>query len=388
MNPAPLIDFYVSAKIEGEESQIAIIKLRPSEVLRAESGSMMYLTDGIEMTTSLGSGGMSSAMSRMLTGQNIFLTDFTYNGTDKGTVALGTDFPSKILRLSLDDLPEQTLVCQKGAYLASNTTVNIDMEFTRSLTAGFFGGEGFILQKLTGKGDVLVKGGGTIKEMTLRPGENLRVTSGSLVAFERSVNYDVQMVKGISNAMFGGEGLFMTTLTGPGRIWIQGMPPDRMIAAISQRVPSGGGIGLGVPIVMPGGGGEAAAGAGETAAGAGEAGTAGAAMVGNEAASMPEQGATPEASSLAFGDAAPESTASTSSSAHTLGNEDSSFGDNDTNAFSTEANEPTLEDGNQFGSDGEMFGDGTSSGDFGDTGGDAAGGVLGSIWDLVTGNNN
>jgi uncharacterized protein (AIM24 family) len=192
----------------------------------------------------------------MLTGQNMFLTDFRYEPTTgSGTVGLGTDFPSKILRFRLSDHPDGMLVCQKGAFLASShSNVAIEVQFTKSLTAGFFGGQGFVLQKLSGEGDVLIKGGGTIVKRQLRDGETLRVTSGSIVALESTIQYDVQMMPGITNAVFGGEGLFVTTLTGPGHVWLQGLPPDRMIAEIARRVPSGGGIGLGIPIGMGGGG--------------------------------------------------------------------------------------------------------------------------------------
>ena len=257
-NDSP-IDFAVSSKIEGEESQIATIKLIEGEKLRAESGSMLFMTQGIEMATNL-EGGASSAFRRMMTGQNIFLTDFTYNGSTKdkdggggsGTVALGTDFPSKIVRLSLDDYGG-SLIAQRGAYLASNASVDIQMEFTKTMTAGFFGGQGFILQRLIGEGDVLIKAGGTLVERVLKDGEVLRASSGSIVAFEPTVSYDIQMMQGVKNVMFGGEGLFVTTLKGPGRIWLQGMPPDRMIAEIVSRVPTGGGFGPVIPIPMGGG---------------------------------------------------------------------------------------------------------------------------------------
>eukprot|EP00980_Cylindrotheca_fusiformis_P015461 scaffold4347_cov117-Cylindrotheca_fusiformis.AAC.5 len=214
--PSKQIDLSVSAKIEGEESQIATIKLRPGETLRAESGAMLFMTHGVEMATDLH--GASAAFSRMMTGQNVFLTDFTYKGDKgEGTVGLGTDFPSKIIRLSLEDYEDSTLICQRGAYLASNPSVNIEMAYTKSLSAGFFGGQGFILQKLTGQGDVLLKAGGTLVEKELEEGETLRVTSGSIVALTSTIDYDIQMMPGIKNAMFGGEGLFVATLKGPGK---------------------------------------------------------------------------------------------------------------------------------------------------------------------------
>jgi uncharacterized protein (AIM24 family) len=218
--------------------------------------------------------GASSAFNRMLTGQNMFLTDFRYESTTgSGTVGLGTDFPSKILRFTLADHPDGMLVCQKGAFLASShPNVAIEVQFTKSLTAGFFGGQGFVLQKLSGEGDVLIKGGGTIVKRQLRDGETLRVTSGSIVALESTIQYDAQMMPGVTNAVFGGEGLFVTTLTGPGHVWLQGLPPDRMIAEIARRVPSGGGgIGLGIPIGIGGGGGGSG---GDVGGGAADVGTA------------------------------------------------------------------------------------------------------------------
>jgi len=279
--PAKPIDFFVSAKIEGEESQIAEVTLRQGEILRAEAGAMLYMTHGVEISTELH--GASAAFSRMMTGQNVFLTDFRYHGDDKGTVALGTDFPSKIVRISLKDYPNAELICQRGAYLASNPSVEIEMAYTKRLSTGFFGGQGFILQKLSGEGDVLVKAGGTLVVKDLEEGETLRVTSGSIVGFTSDIEYDIEMMKGVKNAMFGGEGLFVATLKGPGRVWLQGMPADRMIGEIARRVPSRGGLPF-IPIGGMGGGGEGAEGTAE----------AGAAGVGGAAADEVAAGGAPE----------------------------------------------------------------------------------------------
>lgn len=177
------IDFDVASRVEGNESQIVTIELEPGQVLRAESGAMMYMTDGVEMNTTTG-GGLSTGFQRMLTGQNFFISDYTYRGEPgtKGIVALGTDFPSKILRLNVEEYGGK-IVCQKGALLCASHTVDINMEFTRNFKTGFFGGEGFILQGLTGRGDVFVKAGGTLIRRDLREGEKLRVSSGCLVAF-------------------------------------------------------------------------------------------------------------------------------------------------------------------------------------------------------------
>jgi uncharacterized protein (AIM24 family) len=185
----------------------------------------------------------------------LYCSDYTYTGEPgtAGTVALGTDFPSKIIRLDLEDYGGK-VVCQKGALLCASHTVDIEMEFTKSFSGGFFGGEGFVLQGLMGEGDVFLKAGGTLIQRDLEEGEELRISSGCLVAFSQAVSYDVQMVKGFKNVFAGGEGLFMTTLTGPGVVWLQGQPPQRMVSEIARRVPSGGGIGLAVPIGMGGGG--------------------------------------------------------------------------------------------------------------------------------------
>jgi len=245
------IDFDVASKVEGNESQIVTVMLEPGQVLRAESGALMYMTEGVEMNTTTG-GGMSAGLKRLMTGQNIFISDYTYQGDSKGMVALGTDFPSKIIRLNLEEYGGK-IVAQKGALLCCSHTVDIEMEFAKKMTAGFFGGEGFVLQSLTGQGDVFVKAGGTLIKKELQEGEQLRTSSGCLVAFSSEVDFDVQMMSGFKNVMFGGEGLFVTTLTGPGTVWLQGQPPERMVSEIARRVPSGG-IGLAVPIPGMGGG--------------------------------------------------------------------------------------------------------------------------------------
>ena len=415
------LDLQASAKIEGEESQIATVTLKPGQVLRAESGSMIFMTRGVEMEATADN--VSGAMKRFMTGQNLFVTDFRYTGESEGTVALGTDFPSKILRLRLEDYPNATLVCQKGAYLASNPLVNIEMAFTKNFSSGFFGGQGFVLQKLQGQGDVLVKGGGTIVTKELQEGESLRVTSGSLIAFTDTVDYDVQMVKGAKNVVFGGEGLFMTTLKGPGTVWLQGMPPDRMVSEIVRRLPPGG-FGLGIPIGVGGGGGETGAGeAGEgVEGGVGEEVVAGEAVAATDVAADADRQATvassgvdPDSPSALFGDAAPTETASSSSSTtasdvsspppleeDTFGSDDSSWNNETTQAnettftddgfgeksFSTEDSfqEDTFDDDTSF----STFEESSSS--MADAASDAAsdeaasvGSVLSTIWDMFMG---
>jgi len=409
--PSKLIDFSISAKIEGEESQVAMVKLRPGETLRAESGAMLFMTQGIEMSTDLH--GASSAFTRMMTGQNVFLTDFSYAGEKgEGTVGLGTDFPSKILRLSLEDYENSSLICQRGAYLASNPSVDIQMEFTKSLSAGFFGGQGFILQRLSGQGDVLVKAGGTLVEKDLEEGETIRVTSGSIVAFTSTVDYDIQMMPGVKNAMFGGEGLFVTSLKGPGKVWLQGMPPDRMISEIARRVPRGG-PGIGIPLGVGGGGGEAGVDAGEDGINDATSDDPPEEMVAatdqaveaDRQATVASSGmsdADADSSSALFGDAAPSNdvgsasigSEQTSSSA----NEDSFFNEttftDDETTFSQETtfNDETAFSSEEFEQPQESFwgGEDTTTTDVFDTGGadeavEEGSSILGTLWDIISG---
>ncbi|KAL7514859.1 hypothetical protein ACHAXN_012269 [Cyclotella atomus] len=265
------IDFTTSSVVTGEESQILEVKLKEGEMLRAESGAMLYMTEGVQMETSMGNNltnqqsGMQTALTRLMTGQNLMISDFTYtptpgSNTTFGTVGLGTDFPAKILKFTLGDYPNSQLICQKGAYLAGSHTVLMEMAYTKNFTSGFFGGEGFVLQSLRAESNsddetVFLKAYGTSVKRDLKEGETLRVSSGSLVAMTSDVDFDVTTLSGFKNVLFGGEGLFVTTLTGPGKVWLQGMPVDRMVSEIARRVPSGGGIGLGIPIMGGGGGG-------------------------------------------------------------------------------------------------------------------------------------
>mmetsp|Transcript_23990 Transcript_23990/g.51007 ORF Transcript_23990/g.51007 Transcript_23990/m.51007 type:complete len:464 (-) Transcript_23990:55-1446(-) len=385
------IDFSVSSKIDGEESQVATIKLRAGEKLRAESGSMLFMTHGVEMATNLGGGGASSAFQRMMTGQNVFLTDFTYNDTNdakgSGSVALGTDFPSKIVRLSLDDYGG-SLVAQRGAYLASNASVDIQMEFTRTMTGGFFGGQGFILQRLVGEGDVLIKAGGTLVERYLEDGEELRVTSGSIVSFEPTVSYDVQMMPGVKNVMFGGEGLFVTTLTGPGRCWLQSMPPDRMIAEIASRVPAGGGFGPIIPV--PGIG--ASGGGVEGAPG----GAAGVPIDPHTNMDADVEGQNDPSIDEGVASSSPTMDGDSSVFSNTVG-ETEGFESTSTTTFNDEEldfTEPTFSDDTTFSSDAgfdqqdDFFGDDET--EIFDTGvaeeaSEAGSSILSTLWDIITG---
>jgi len=358
------------------------VKIEPGQVLRAESGAMLYMTNGIKMETTLGADGIGAGLKRYLTGQNLFLADYSYEGEEGtyGTVGLGTDFPSKIVRLSLDEYGGK-IVCQKSAYLAGSDTVNIEMEFAKKFTAGFFGGEGFILQSLTGKGDVFVKAGGTLIRKDLEEGESLRVASGSLVAMTQDVNFDVTQMPGFKNVVFGGEGLFVTTLTGPGTVWLQGQPPDRMISEIARRVPSGGGIGLGVPLPIGMGGGGASAGA--DGAGAAAAGAASGAVPGGDGSAAGFQAA-------AATDAAASPDVASSSSSSNMSSEN--FGESTTMTGNDQQFNDFTDDTTTFSTSDEMsFGDGSTDigGESANVVGDAteaAGGVLDTVWGFFNDN--
>ena len=241
---AHVIDY----KIQGDDMQIVEIELDPGEGVRAEAGAMMYMEGGIEMETSTG-GGLFKGFKRMITGEGFFITTFMNTGQGKQRVAFGAPYPGKIVPLDLGKLGGRFL-CQRDSFLCAAAGTEIDIAFTRKLGAGFFGGEGFILQKLEGDGLAFVHAGGTIIERDLQPGESLRVDTGCLVAFAPSVDYDIQMVGGFKNALFGGEGMFLAKLTGPGHVYLQSLPLSRlagriMAAAGGNRGESQGVAGLG-----------------------------------------------------------------------------------------------------------------------------------------------
>lgn len=232
---ADVIDY----KIYGEDLQLVEIELDPGEGVRAEVGTMTYMEDGIRMDTSTGGegllGGLFKGFKRALTGESFFITTFLYEGAagTKGHVGLAAPYPGTIVPLDLGALGGEFL-CQKDSFLCAASGIEIEVAFTKRLSAGFFGGEGFILQRLTGNGMAFVHAGGTIITRDLKPGETLRVDTGCLVAFSPSVNYDIQFVGGFKNALFGGEGLFLAKMTGPGRVYLQSLPLSRLAGRIIQ----------------------------------------------------------------------------------------------------------------------------------------------------------
>lgn len=211
---------------------------------------MMYMDDGIEMETIFGDGSnegktgffgaLMGAGKRVLTGESLFMTVFQNQGSGKKCVAFGAPYPGKIVPVHLTEVGGE-LIAQKDSFLCAAKGVAISIAFNKKMGAGFFGGEGFIMQRLTGDGWAFLHAGGTIYERTLQPGETIRVDTGCIVAFAPSVNYDIQYVGKIKSALFGGEGLFFATLRGPGRIWLQSLPFSRMADRILAAAPSAGG---------------------------------------------------------------------------------------------------------------------------------------------------
>ena len=222
---ADIIDY----KIFGDGMQVVEIELDPGEGVRAEAGAMMYMDNNIKIQTSTG-GGVFKGFNRMITGESFFITTFLYKGRGKGHVAFSAPYPGKIIPL---DLSSGSILCQKDAFLCAANGIEIKVAFTKKIGAGLFGGEGFILQKLEGNGMAFVHGGGTIIERSLSSGEELRVDTGCLVAFSSTVDYDIQFIGGFRNALFGGEGLFLTKLTGPGCVYLQSLPFSRLVDRIS-----------------------------------------------------------------------------------------------------------------------------------------------------------
>jgi len=241
----------VDYTIYGDDMQFVEVELDPSEAVIAEAGGMMYMDDGIAMETVFGdgapqTGGLMGALlgagKRLLTGESLFLTVFQNQGAVKRRVAFGAPYPGKILPVHLAELGGE-LIAQKDSFLCAAKGVSIGIAFQRRLGAGLFGGEGFIMQRLTGDGWAFIHAGGTLYERTLAPGELIRVDTGCIVALQPSVEFDIQYVGGVKTALFGGEGLFFATLRGPGRIWLQSLPFSRLagrIVAAAPRLGRGG----------------------------------------------------------------------------------------------------------------------------------------------------
>ena len=239
------IDF----KVFGEDMQFVEVELDPGESAVAEAGSLMYMTDAIKMETVFGDGSqpqsgivgaLLGAGKRLLTGESLFMTVFTNQGAGKHRVAFAAPYAGRILALDLKGMGG-TLICQKDAFLCAARGVSVGIAFQRKIGAGLFGGEGFIMQRLEGDGLCFVHAGGMVHALELGHGQTLRVDTGCLVALLPSVTYDIQFVGGVKTALFGGEGLFFATLTGPGKVWLQSLPLSRLADRIYKAAPQVGG---------------------------------------------------------------------------------------------------------------------------------------------------
>src|SRR5687767_8622729 len=252
----------VDFKIFGDDMQFVEVELDPQEAAIAEAGGMMYMDDGIEMETIFGDGAqptglMGSLMGagkRLLTGESLFMTVFQNRGAGKKHVAFGAPYPGKIVPVHLAEIGGE-LIAQKDSFLCAAKGVAIGIAFNKKIGAGLFGGEGFIMQRLQGDGWAFVHAGGTIMQKQLGMGEVLRVDTGCIVAFQPTVQFDIQYVGKIKSALFGGEGLFFATLKGPGHVWLQSLPLSRLADRIVAASPKAGGARKGEGSVLGGLGG-------------------------------------------------------------------------------------------------------------------------------------
>jgi len=233
-------------QIIGDDIQAVILNLSPGQAVRAEAGAMLYMTDSIDMNTTVGTGSEGGLMGALMTGlkravsgDSFFITTFTAQG-QPGQVAFTGSYPGKIMPVNLAETG--TLLCQRDSYLCSDTHVDINVAFTQKIGAGFFGGEGFILQKLSGAGTAFIHAGGGIVPYELQAGQSLRIDTGCLVAMSESVTYDIRMAKGVKNMLFGGEGLFFAHLQGPGKVWLQILPFSRLANRVIAASNLGGGV--------------------------------------------------------------------------------------------------------------------------------------------------
>ena len=249
----------IDYQIIGNSMQMVEVELDPQEAVIAEAGAMNYVEDGIEFEAKMGDGSnpdqgfmgkLFSAGKRMITGESLFMTHFTHHGTGKRRVAFGAPFPGSIIPINMAEVGGE-LTCQKDSFLCAAYGTSIDIAFQKRLGAGFFGGEGFILERLQGDGMAFIHAGGTLVKKELR-GETLRVDTGCIAAFSPGIDYDIQMIKGLKSMFFGGEGLFLATLRGTGTVWLQSLPFSRLADRILEHAPSAGGSAQGEGSVLGG----------------------------------------------------------------------------------------------------------------------------------------
>ena len=238
----------IDYELIGDDMQIVEVELDPGETVIAEAGAMNYMDDQITFEAKMGDGSQPNqglfgklldVGKRALTGESIFMTHFSNHGSGKRRVSFAAPFPGKIICVDLPKHQNQVL-CQKDSFLCAAYGTQVSIAFQKKLGAGFFGGEGFILQKLVGDGKAFIHAAGTVVKKELQ-GETIRVDTGCIVAFEESVDYDIQMAGGLKSMIFGGEGLFLATLRGHGTVWLQSLPFSRLADRVLQCAPSGGG---------------------------------------------------------------------------------------------------------------------------------------------------
>ncbi|GAA4299471.1 TIGR00266 family protein [Aestuariibaculum suncheonense] len=246
--------------IYGEEMQYVEIELDPQEGVVAEAGSFMMMDDGIKMETIFGDGSQNDsgflgkilgAGKRILTGESLFMTAFYNVLSGKRKVSFASPYPGKIIPIDLTEYRGK-FICQKDAFLCAAKGVSVGIEFSKRLGRGFFGGEGFIMQKLEGDGMAFVHAGGTMARKVLQPGEVLRVDTGCIIGFTQDVDYDIEFIGGIKNTVFGGEGLFYAKLQGPGVVYVQSLPFSRLASRVWASAPQAGGKGRGEGSILGG----------------------------------------------------------------------------------------------------------------------------------------
>lgn len=249
----------VDYEIFGDDLQFVEIELDPGETVIAEAGAMLYMEEDITFETKMGDGSnpkegvmdkLFSAGKRMLTGESIFMTHFTNNGQEKRRVSFASSLPGKVIAIDMSTI-QGDLICQKESFLCAALGTKLSISFNRRLGAGFFGGEGFILERLSGDGIVCVNAGGTVIEKTLN-NTTLRVDTGCIVGFEEGIDYDIQRAGNLKSMFFGGEGLFLATLRGTGRVWLQSLPFSKLADNIIAHAPKAGGKDRGQGSVLGG----------------------------------------------------------------------------------------------------------------------------------------
>ena len=220
-------------QIQGGNLPVVLCTLQAGDSMYTESGGMSWMTTNIGMETNM-KGGLMKGLARKLAGESLFMTTYSCQ-QGQGLIAYSSSFPGEIRAIKLE--AGQSLICQKRSFLAAESSVTLEMHFRKRLGVGLFGGEGFILQKITGPGMAFVEMDGSVIEYDLQAGQVLKVDTGHVAMFDPTVNFDIQTVKGFSNVLFGGEGLFLGTLTGPGKVWLQTMPFENLANEIIARVP-------------------------------------------------------------------------------------------------------------------------------------------------------